>query len=86
MHGVRSSGFVSSGVRRKVLRQSKGAFFLENDPACEITEKDGGACALIMVPAFGRSFSSDIFFLLKSCAPFLRLEPFMLAMRDQSRD
>ena len=39
----------------------KKCFFLKNDPACEIRERDGGACAL-MVPAFGRSFSLDFFF------------------------
>lgn len=53
MHGVRSSGFVSSGGR---VCDNQKVLFLKNDPACEIREKDGGACAL-MVPAFGRSFS-----------------------------
>jgi hypothetical protein len=51
--GVRSSGFVSSGGR---VCDNQKVLFLKNDPACEIREKDGGACAL-MVPAFGRSFS-----------------------------
>ena len=59
---------MSSGGR--VCRNQK-CFFLKNDPACEIREKDGGAWAL-MVPAFGRSFSLDFFFLLlKSCAPLV---------------